>query len=77
MAADGTDQRQRTSAGLDEGPAWSPDGSRIAFTSTRAGSSDIWTMAADGSDQRRLTALPGTEESPDWQALPASPPRRR
>jgi hypothetical protein len=74
MAADGTDQRQlTTTAGLDEGPAWSPSGSRIAFTSTRSGSSDIWTMAADGTDQRPLTALPGTEESPDWQPLPGTP----
>ena len=65
MAADGTDQRQlTTTAGLDEGPAWSPGGSRIAFTSTRSGTSDIWTMAADGSDQRRLAALAGTQESP-------------
>ena len=32
-------------------------------------------MAADGSDQRLLAALPGSsvEESADWQALPAPP----
>jgi hypothetical protein len=30
-------------------------------------------MAADGADQRPLTALPGTEESPDWQPLPGAP----
>jgi hypothetical protein len=30
-------------------------------------------MAADGTDQRRLTTLPGTEESPDWQPLPGTP----
>ena len=75
MAADGSDQRRlTTTAGLDEGPSWSPGGSRIAFTSTRSGTSDIWTMAADGTDQQPLTALAGyTEESPDWQALPAAP----
>ena len=44
------------------------------FTSTRAGTSDIWTMAADGGDQQPLTTLPGKEESPDWQALPVAPP---
>ena len=67
-----TSASSTTSAGLDEGPAWSPSGARIAFTSTRSGSSDIWTMAADGTDQRPLTALPGTEESPDWQPLPGA-----
>lgn len=33
---------------------WLPDG-RIAFTSNAGGTSDIWTMNADGSDVRQLT----------------------
>ena len=31
-------------------PKWSPDGSRIAFTSDRGGGNNLWTIAADGSD---------------------------
>lgn len=31
----------------DDGPAWSPDGSRIAFVSTRSGSFEIWTVEVD------------------------------
>ena len=31
-------------------------------------------MATDGTDQRPLAALPGTQESPDWQTLPVTPP---
>src|SRR5262245_27194555 len=31
-----------------EEPAWSPDGSRIAFASLRGGTSHIYVMAADG-----------------------------
>ena len=30
-----------------EGPIWSPDGTRIAFISTRAGNADIWVMDLD------------------------------
>lgn len=45
------------SAGLnwDMQPRWSPDGSRIAFTSDRAGGDNIWVMNADGSDAKQVT----------------------
>ncbi|WP_306601176.1 hypothetical protein [Geothrix sp. 21YS21S-2] len=36
-------------------PAWSPDGTRIAFTSYRAGSPALWVMNADGTQARQLT----------------------
>lgn len=42
-------------------PAWSPDGSRIAFLTDRTGRWEIWTMAADGSDQRPLLP-PGVQD---------------
>ena len=41
--------------GLDEAPAWSPDGSTIAFQSDRSGEMRIYIMNADGSNARRLT----------------------
>ena len=31
----------------DDGPAWSPDGTSIAFVSTRSGNFDIWTVGID------------------------------
>jgi TolB protein len=37
-------------------PAWSPDGSQIAFISDRTGSWQIWLMNADGSNQHPLFA---------------------
>jgi hypothetical protein len=39
-------------------PAWSPDGSKIAFVTDRTGKWELWVMNADGSDQRPL--LPET-----------------
>jgi len=36
-------------------PAWSPDGSRLAFVSDREGNFEIYVMSADGWGQARLT----------------------
>ncbi|MEP2734933.1 MAG: amidohydrolase family protein [Erythrobacter sp.] len=36
-------------------PRFSPNGSRIAFTSDRGGGDNIWLMNADGSDKQQLT----------------------
>src|SRR2546426_8094288 len=42
-------------------PAFSPDGSRIAFTSTRDGQPEIYVMDADGTNASRLTNSPGLD----------------
>jgi TolB protein len=47
-------------------PAWSPDGSAIAFSSKREGSFDIYTMDADGEGTRRLTTSREDESHPSW-----------
>ena len=59
-------------------PAWSPDGKSLVFatildpnknkktTSTGRGEQDIWTIAADGSDRRRVTDGNGINLSPFW-----------
>jgi TolB protein len=52
-------------SGENERPSWAPDGRHIAFESTRTGSLQIWTMLADGSEARELTAS-GRNESPNW-----------
>ena len=51
--------------GRNDFPAWSPDGRHIVFQSTRSGSLEIWSMLADGSNQKQLTTS-GTNSEPDW-----------
>ena len=52
--SDGSAATQLTTLGGDE-PYWSPDGSKILFSSARDGAADIYLMNADGSLQTRLT----------------------
>jgi Tol biopolymer transport system component len=47
-------------------PAWSPDGSRIAFHSDRDGNMEIYVMEADGSNPTRLTRGPSNDMEPAW-----------
>jgi TolB protein len=51
--------------GRNERPSWAPDGRHLVFASTRTGMWEIWTMLADGTRARQLTAT-GENESPDW-----------
>jgi Tol biopolymer transport system component len=44
----------------------SPDGMRIAFTSTRDGNPEIYLVNADGSNPRNLTNSPANDSSPAW-----------
>jgi TolB protein len=52
----------------DNWPTWSPDGSRIAFGSSRdvLFGSDIYIMDADGSNLVQITDAEGFELSPAW-----------
>lgn len=52
--------------GFDGDPAWSPDGSKIAFTSNRDGNTEIYVMNADGSNQVRLTSHGASDYQPTW-----------
>jgi Tol biopolymer transport system component len=48
-------------------PAWSPDGTQIAFTSSDDSGSNIWLMDADGSNPVNLTGWPaGPNQKPSW-----------
>ncbi|HWB84330.1 MAG TPA: hypothetical protein VG675_09335 [Bryobacteraceae bacterium] len=59
---------------LDATPAWSPDGKKIAFVSSRSGSQELWICDADGTNPQKLTSFGGASVifprwSPDGQRL--------
>ena len=69
---DGSDRRRLTdNEDLDTSPAWSPDGTRIAFLKVRPFSEHrgIYTMAADGSDVRQLVHFRQHSSDSDVQEL--------
>jgi Tol biopolymer transport system component/tRNA A-37 threonylcarbamoyl transferase component Bud32 len=51
----------------DYGPLWSPDGSRIAFASTRNGTTGIYIKSSSGTgDDRLLAEIKGSPLPEDW-----------
>jgi Tol biopolymer transport system component len=76
MNDDGSNQINLTTGELfshELDPKWSPDGSRVAFTSTRDANvvpynfnTEIYVMNADGSNQTRLTNNSSYDSGPSW-----------
>jgi len=76
MSGDGKGERRLTDHDADASspaglffqidPAWSPDGTKIAFSSRRSGSYDVYVMNADGTGTRRLTSTRADDLHPTW-----------
>ena len=47
-------------------PAWSGDGTKIAFSSARSGAPEIWVGDANGGNLHQLTAFRRADVSPTW-----------
>jgi len=50
----------------DSSARWSPDGSTLAFVSTRDGTPQIWLLPLTGGEPRRLTSLSTGASGPVW-----------
>jgi TolB protein len=51
--------------GSNESPSFSPNGKHLAFTSTRTGRTQVYTVGRDGNGLRQITKL-GNNYTPDW-----------
>ncbi len=77
---DGTDPQRLTKDEYDDfNPVWSPDGTRIAFMSDRGQGPGykVYSMAADGSEIRRLTPVEPVELGVTYVSRPAWSPDGR
>ncbi len=54
-----------TASGSNQTPAWSGDGTKIAFSSARSGHPEIWVADVSGSNAHRLTSF-SIDTSPTW-----------
>lgn len=52
--------------GSNQSPAWSGDGNRIAFSSSRSGDPEIWIADASGASPHRVTYFKGPDVAPTW-----------
>jgi dipeptidyl aminopeptidase/acylaminoacyl peptidase len=63
---DGAPPRRFTSGPLDSMPRWSPDGSQLAFLSSRGSGRQIHLIALDGGEAQQLSHIPSGTMSIEW-----------
>lgn len=66
MNADGSNQTRLTNNPTNDSPSWSPDGTKLVFTSNHAGNYEIFMMNPDGTDVSRLTNHLAADGAPAW-----------
>ena len=55
-----------TAGGSNQSPAWSSDGTKIAFSSSRTGDPEIWIADSGGANPHKVTSFRGPDVSPTW-----------
>ncbi|GHG37207.1 MULTISPECIES: serine hydrolase [Amycolatopsis] len=63
----GGEARRLTRGPADVAPAWSPDGTRLAFLRAQDGPAQLWLLPADGGEPEQVTGLPLGAGSPVWR----------
>lgn len=66
LVAAGSPDRFISSTMMESGPQFSPDGSKIAFESTRSGAYEVWMSRSDGSGLVQLTHFNSVTGTPRW-----------
>lgn len=66
LELDGFKERPFTSGTRDHSPAWSPNGTRLAFLREHEGKTQAWLIAADGGEAIRVTHLEQGVSSLCW-----------
>lgn len=64
--ASGVEQKIAHSSGRSDWPAWSPDGQRIAFASSRKRDFDLYVTDRNGENMRQVTNAIGLDIRPAW-----------
>jgi serine/threonine-protein kinase len=64
----GTDVDRLTKGSLDQGPSWSPDGSKIIFRRGTDDESDLYVIKANGKGVRQVFHADGYASEPVWTA---------
>ena len=62
----GGEPRQVTSATPSYFHGWSPDGRTLAYCAQRNGNFDLYAIAFEGGEEKRLTSSPGYDDGPDY-----------
>ncbi len=64
---DGKSEQLTSGPDDDADPAWSPDGSALAYVSNRSGDYQVWALDLAGRARRQVTTAAGDALTPIWQ----------